>query len=135
MPEGPSGRFTTGSSWPLALTSKATTDPAKLDAATKFLEYMATADAQERYNDSTGELPARTDMLELEKYTSNENLTAFIAQLPQTLGVFWADELGERQCAIDMYDSVIVGGMTADDALNMGTECDQAVRDAFFADW
>jgi multiple sugar transport system substrate-binding protein len=135
MPAGPAGAFTTGSSWPLAMTTKATQDPAKLEAATMFLEYMASADAQERYNDYTGELPARLDMLDMTKYTENPNLAAFIAQLPQTSGVFWADELAERQCAVDMYDAVIVGGTSVEDAVNMGTECDQGVRDAFFADW
>lgn len=135
MPQGPAGRFTTGSSWPLALTTKAANDPAKLDAATKFLEYMASQDGQERYNNHTGELPARLDMLDMEKYTSDPNLAPFIEQLPQTTGVFWADELAERQCAVDMYDAVIVGGSSVEDAVNMGTECDQAIRDAFFADW
>ncbi|MCC6805258.1 MAG: extracellular solute-binding protein [Anaerolineae bacterium] len=135
MPEGPEGRFTTGSSWPLALTTKAATDPAKLEAATLFLEYMASAEAQEFYTDATGELPARLDMLDLEKYTSDPDLAPFIEQLPQTTGVFWADELAERQCAVDMYDAVIVGGSSVEDAVNMGTECDQAIRDAFFVDW
>lgn len=135
MPEGPAGRFTTGSSWPLALTTKALDDPAKLDAATKFLLYMASPDAQERYCDATGELPSRYDMLDLPKYAEDPILAPFIEQLGQTVGVFWADELAERQCALDMYDAVTVGGMDPMDALNMGTECDQAIRDAFFADW
>jgi multiple sugar transport system substrate-binding protein len=135
MPEGPAGRFTTGSSWPLSLTTKAAGDPAKLEAATNFLLYMTTAEAQELYNDITGELPSRLDMVDLPKYADDPILAPFIAQLEQTTGTFWADELAERQCAIDMYDAVTVGGMDPVDALNMGTECDQAVRDAFFADW
>ncbi|MCC7209413.1 MAG: extracellular solute-binding protein, partial [Anaerolineae bacterium] len=135
MPEGPAGRFTTGSSWPLALTAKAQDDPAKLEAATKFLMYMTTADAQERYNDATGELPARLDMVSLPKYAENPALAPFIAQLEQTNGTFWADELAERQCAVDMYDAVTVGGMDVASALQQGQDCDQAVRDAFFADW
>ena len=135
MPEGPAGRFTTGSSWPLALTTKALEDDAKLEAATNFLMYMASAEGQERYNDITGELPSRTDMVDLPKYTEDPILAPFIAQLEQTTGTFWADELGERQCAVDMYDAVTVGGMDLMDALAMGTECDQAIRDAFFADW
>lgn len=135
MPEGVAGRFTTGSSWPLALTTKAMNDEATLDAATKFLTYMTTADAQERYNDATGELPARLDMVDLPKYSEDPNLAPFIAQLEQTTGVFWADELAERQCALDMYDAAIIGGMDPIEALNMGTECDQAIRDQFFADW
>ncbi|MBN1285529.1 MAG: extracellular solute-binding protein [Anaerolineae bacterium] len=135
MPEGPAGRITTGSSWPLALTTKALEDEAKLDAATKFLLYMASAEGQERYNDITGELPSRMDMVELPKYAEDPIMAPFIAQLEQTTGTFWADELAERQCALDMYDAVTVGGMDPLEALNMGTECDQAVRDAFFADW
>lgn len=135
MPEGPAGRFSTGSSWPLALTTKATQDEAKLEAATNFLLYMASPDGQERYNDITGELPSRLDMVELPKYAEDPVLAPFIAQLEQTTGTFWADELAERQCAIDMYDAVTVGGMDSDTALAMGTECVQGVRDVFFADW
>jgi multiple sugar transport system substrate-binding protein len=135
MPSGPAGQFTTGSSWPLALTSKAQNDEAKLQAATDFLLYMASADGQTRYNDVTGELPSRLDMVTLPKYTEDPIMKPFIDQLAQTTGTFWADELAERQCAIDMYDAVTVGGADPMDALNQGTECDQAVRDAFFKDW
>lgn len=132
MPAGPAGSFTTGSSWPLAITAKAQTDAAKNDAAIKFVNFMATAEAQGIYTDTTGELPARLDMVDLPKYTENPDLKAFIAQLPQTTGVFWVDELAERQCAVDMYDSVVVGGTDPMEALNTGTACDQALRDAFF---
>jgi hypothetical protein len=71
-------------------------------------------------------------MVSLPKYTENPELKAFIEQLPQTTGVFWVDELGERQCAIDMYDSVVVGGTDPMEALDAGTACDQALRDKFF---
>jgi len=135
MPEGPAGRFTTGSSWPIALTTKATLDPAVFDAATKFLMYLTTAEAQMLYNDITGELPSRLDMVDLEKYTEDTIMMPFIAQLEQTTGVFWADELAERQCALDMWDAVMVGGMDPIEALDMGTACDQAIRDEFFVGW
>ncbi len=135
MPAGPAGQFTTGSSWPLALTAKALKDEAKLEAATNFLLYMASAEGQERYCDITGELPSRLDMVTLPKYAEDPVLAPFIAQLEQTTGTFWADELAERQCAIDMYDAVTVGGADPLEALKSGTECDQAIRDAFFADW
>lgn len=134
MPAGPAGAFTTGSSWPLAITAKAAMDEARMDAASKFVSYMATAEAQETYTDITGELPGRLDMVDLPKYTDDPNRAPFIAQLGQTTGVFWVDELAERQCAIDMYDSVVVGGTDPTEALNAGTACDQALRDAFFAE-
>ena len=133
MPEGPKGRFTTGSSWPLALTTKALKDEAKADAAIKFLTYMETAEAQTLYTDVTGELPSRTDMIGLEKYTGNPLFAPFLAQMDQTTGVFWADELAERQCFVDAYDSVVVGGADPKEALDAGVACDQAIRDKFFA--
>jgi hypothetical protein len=74
-------------------------------------------------------------MVDLPKYTEDPVMEPFIAQLEQTTGTFWADELAERQCAVDMYDAVTVGGMEPLDALTMGTECDQAIRDEFFVDW
>jgi len=132
MPAGPAGAFTTGSSWPIAITAKAANDPAKNAAAIKFVNYLATDEAQEAYIDTTGEVPAKNDLMGLEKYTSNANLAPFIAQLSQTTGPLLVDELAERQCAIDMYDSVIVNGADPIEALNQGTACDQALRDKFF---
>ncbi len=133
MPAGPAGAFTTGSSWPISITAKASLDPAKHDAAVKFMEYLATDEAQEAYIDTTGEVPAKNDLLKLSKYTDNKNLAPFIAQLGQTTGPLLVDELAERQCAVDAYDSVIVNGADPMDALNKGTACDQALRDKFFS--
>jgi multiple sugar transport system substrate-binding protein len=132
MPAGPEGSITTGSSWPLVLTTKAAQDPAKLDASLKFLRFMATQEGQTLYNDITKELPSRNDMLTLAKYTEDPVLKPFIDGLPQTTGVFWVDELAQRQCAIDMYNSVVVGGEDPMTALDNGAACDQALRDAFF---
>ncbi len=132
MPAGPAGDFTTGSSWPISITAKASVDPAKHDAAIKFMNYLATDEAQEAYVDTTGEVPARNDLLAMSKYADNPNLAPFLAQLPQTTGPLWVDELAERQCAVDAYDSVIVNGADPMEALDQGTACDQALRDKFF---
>jgi multiple sugar transport system substrate-binding protein len=132
VPAGPAGTFTTGSSWPLVLTSQAASDPAKLDAATKFLAYMATEEAQTLYTDLTKELPSRTDMIGDAKYTEDPLLKPFIDGLPQTNGPFLADELAQRQCAFDMYNMVLKNGEDRIVALDAGAACDQAIRDAFF---
>jgi len=132
IPAGPKGSFTTGSSWPLVLTAQGANDPAKLDAATKFLMYMTTAEGQTAYNDVTKELPSRTDMLSDPKYTNDPIMKPFIDGLPQTVGPFLADELAQRQCAFDMYNSVLKTGTDPMKALDEGAACDQAIRDQFF---
>ncbi len=133
IPAGPKGSFTTGSSWPLVLTAQGAKDPAKLDAATKFLMYMASKEGQAAYADSTKELPSRTDMLSDPKYTSDPIMKPFIDGLAQTTGPFLADELAQRQCAFDMYNNVLKNNMDPMKALDEGAACDQAVRDKFFA--
>lgn len=134
MPEGPAGRFSVGSSWPLGMTTKALNDPGVTDAATKFLLFMASEEGQTLYCDQTGELPSRTDMLGFPKYTEDPVIAPFMEQLPQTFGAYWCDEMAERQCCIDMFDSVVVGGTDAMWALDNGAACAQRVRDEFFED-
>lgn len=134
VPSGPAGSFTTGSSWPLVLTTKAANDPAKYDAAIKFMKFMATAEGQTAFNDVTLELPSRTDMLNDPKYTENPTMEPFIKGLPQTNGPFLVDELAQRQCAFDMYNSVLKNNVDPMVALDEGAACDQALRDSFFSD-
>jgi len=134
MPEGPAGRFSTGSAWPVSLTSKGASDPARLEAATKFLLFNASETGVKIFSDTMGELPSRTSMANLPEYAEDPIFSAFIAQLDQTDGTFWADELAERQCALDMYDSVIVAGASHEDAAAQATACAQAIRDEFFSD-
>lgn len=134
IPSGPKGSFTTGSSWPLVLTAQAAKDPAKLDAATKLLMYMTSKEGQTLYNDSTKELPSRTDMLSDPKYTNDPIMKPFIDGLSQTTGPFLADELAQRQCAFDMYNNVLKNNMDPMKALDEGAACDQAIRDKFFSE-
>ena len=133
IPAGPKGSYTTGSSWPLVLTAQASKKAEKLDAAIKFLKYTASKDGQRLYNDVTKELPSRKDMLSDPKYTADPIMKPFIDGLPQTTGVFWADELAERQCAFDMYNAVMKNNVDPMKALDDGAACDQAIRDKFFA--
>ncbi len=132
IPAGPKGSFTTGSSWPLVMTTKAASDPAKLDAAVKFLKFMATKEGQLAYNDVTLELPSRTDMLSDPKYIGDPLMKPFVDGLPQTTGPFLVDELAQRQCAFDMYNAVLKNNEDPMKALDAGAACDQALRDKFF---
>ena len=132
IPTGPKGSFTTGSSWPLVMTTKAANDPAKLDAALKFLKFMATTEGQTAYNDVTLELPSRKDMLSNPKYTQDPYMKPFIDGLPQTTGPFLVDELSQRQCAFHMYNGVLKNNEDPMAALDNGAACDQALRDKFF---
>lgn len=134
MPQGPAGRFSTGSAWPVSLTSKGASDPAKLEAATKFLLFNASEQGVKIFSDTMGELPSRNDLVTLPQYADDPIFAPFLQQLDQTDGTFWADELAERQCALDMYDGVIVGGLDVAVAADQATACAQAIRDEFFTD-
>ena len=132
MPAGPAGSFTTGSTWPIVLTSKGAADPARLEAATKFLEFVASEKGQQIYTDYTGEIPSRTAQVADPKYSEDPILKPFVDQLDTTNAPFWADELGERDCVTQMYDSVIVAGADPMTALDEGAACVQAIRNEFF---
>ena len=135
MPAGPEGRYTTGSSWPLAMTTKAAKNKNVAAAVSKFLAYAATPEAQTKYTDVTGELPARKDMLTDPKYSQNPQLQPFLAQMDRTTGVLWADELAERKCLVDAYEAAVLGKKDGKAAIDEGTACDQRIRDKFFDKW
>lgn len=133
-PTGPAGAFSNAVAWPVAMTTKATQDPDKFDAVVKFLMFAASQEGQSLYSDATGELPCRLDMLDNPKYTEDKHLGPQLAQMSFASAPLWIDELAERQCALDMYDAVVLGAVDPDQALDEGTACAQKIRDEFFAD-
>ena len=124
-----------GGTWPSSLTTKALGHKVQLEAATDFLTYMASADGQVRYTDVRGNVPARLDLMAEPKYAEDKTLQWTSKFANDSYCPFWCDELAERQCCIDMFDSVVIAGADLMDALDEGAACCQEIRDDFFKTW
>ncbi|MCA9912920.1 MAG: extracellular solute-binding protein, partial [Anaerolineae bacterium] len=125
-------RETYGSYWTHGITRRAAADPARLEAATKFLEFITTADAGTLWVNEVGELPAQTAALDNEELTSDPILGPFITGLAYSHATFFVDESQQRQNLIDAFDLVRLSGVDPCDALQEVAVMEQDLLDEFW---
>ena len=122
-----------GQYWAYSLTTKAANDPVKLEAAVKFLQYLASPEGYTAYLDVHGGLPALKSQLEDPKYAEDPLLSPFIATMNNARAIPWVDELGERDISMQMLERVVLNGENPREVLDWGTEATNRLRDEFFA--
>lgn len=123
---------TFGSFWTHGITRQATGD--KLEAAAKFLQFITSEYAMERWLDYVGELPARTALATDPKNLAHPTFGPFVAGLNYAHATFFADELEARSALVDAADGVILAGADAAAALKRSGEREQATLDRYFKD-
>lgn len=134
LPVGPNGdRATFGSYWTHGITRRAAADPARMDAAERFLKFITTADAGKLWVGIVGELPAQLDAANDPEMLADPLLGPFAAGLKYAHATFFVDETAQRQVLIDAYDQVRLSGMDPCDALNEAAATEQALLDDFWA--
>lgn len=124
---------TFGSYWTHGITTKAAADPAKLEAAEKFLKFITSADAGLYWANKVGELPAQLEAASNEELLADPELGAFAASLPYANSTFFIDEKAQRDAIVNAYDEYRLMGGDACEILNYYAEQEQAVLDAFWA--
>ena len=134
LPVGNGVQSTFGSYWTHGITRKAAEDPARLEAATRFLKFITTAESGSIWVNKVGELPAQLEAASNEDLLADPILGAFAAGLPYAHATFFVDESVQRQVLIDAYDSVRLADADPCDALNEAAETEQALLDEFWAD-
>ena len=78
LPVGPNGeRHTFGSYWTHGITRRANDDPARLEAAVKFLQFITTPEAGTLWVNNVGELPAQATAAADEMILSDPDLGPF----------------------------------------------------------
>lgn len=103
----------TGSYWYLAQSL----DPAKLDAAARFVEYMTSAAAQDEWLLKLGRLPSSRETANGPLVAADFTLSAVVAQLEVARGVPPALEMACAWRGIDsQLSEVIVGNLNPDQA-------------------
>ena len=106
----------------------------KLEAATKFLEFLTSDDVMERWLDATGELPAKEAVAMQDKYVNDEIYGPFIESLPFANAHFFVDETKERDLVIDAANKVLMQGADPEEAFNELVESTQELYDAYWSD-
>ncbi|MGJ3238797.1 MAG: extracellular solute-binding protein [Anaerolineae bacterium] len=135
LPIGPDGeRYTYGSYWTNGITRRAAEDPARLDAATRFLEFITSPEAGELWVEIVGELPAQSVATSNPDLLADPELGPFIAGLDYSYATFFADETQQRQVLIDAFDLVRLAGVDPCDALQEMAAVEQDLLDQFWAD-
>ena len=133
LPQHNGIKSTFGSYWTHGLTKKAAEDPARFDAAVKFLQFITSADAGELWVNIVGELPAQLEAGSNPELLADEKLGAFAAGLEYSYATFFADESQQRQAIIDSFDMVILTDEDPATALQIAADTDQEVLDEFWS--
>ena len=134
LPEHNGIKSTFGSYWTHGITKKAAADPARMEAAVKFLQFITTPEAGSIWVDIVGELPAQLEAASDPELLADEKLGAFAAGLPYAHSTFFIDESKDRQALIDAYDAVILTGADPNAELDIAVETVQEMLDEFWAD-
>lgn len=133
LPAGPDGsQHTFGSYWTHGITRNAAADPAKLEAATRFLQFITTAEAGTLWVNTVGELPAQLEAAGSEDLLADPILGSFAAGLEYAHATFFIDESAQRQVIVDAYELVRSGGATPCEALDIFAEVEQDLLDDFW---
>ena len=134
LPVGPNGeKHTFGSYWTHGITRRAAADEARMEAATRFLQFITTAEAGALWVDTVGELPAQLESAGDPMLQEDARLGPFAAGLEYAHATFFVDESQQRQHLIDAYDLIRLEGMDACDALAVGAALEQELLDDFWA--
>ena len=134
LPVGPNGeRHTFGSYWTHGITRRANDDPARLEAAVKFLQFITTPEAGTLWVNNVGELPAQATAASDEAILADPILGPFSAGLAYSHATFFVDESQQRQVLIDAFDNIRLGGMDACEALDEAAATEQELIDEFWA--
>ncbi|GAB4575391.1 MAG: extracellular solute-binding protein [Anaerolineae bacterium] len=134
LPAGPDGeRHTFGSYWTHGITRRAAADERRMEAATRFLKFITSAEAGSLWVEIVGELPAQLEAAQDEDLLADPELGPFAAGLEYAHATFFVDETQQRQVLVDAYDRVRLEGMDPCEALNEAAELEQALLDEFWA--
>ncbi len=134
LPEHNGVKSTFGSYWTHGITTKAAADPARFEAAQKFLQFITTPEAGTLWVGIVGELPAQLEAAADPALLADEKLGAFAAGLEYANSTFFVDESKDRQAIIDGYQAVILTDADPAAELDFAVETVQEMLDEFWAE-
>lgn len=120
-----------GSFWMNGLTPNAFRSPERLEAASKFLEFITRPEAMRLWLELVGELPARLELTEDPELLADPVLAPFINSLAYATATIFVDESAQRAVMIDAVNRVVREGMSPAESWRLAAAADQALLDAF----
>jgi multiple sugar transport system substrate-binding protein len=124
-------KATYSSFWVNCVTKRAT--GARLEAATKWLQYLTTPDVMRQWVEKVGELPARQAVAKEDKYAKDARLGPFLQSLDYGYATFFVDEAADRQAVLDAVNEVILNGTAPDQAVKGAADKVQAMFNEYWA--
>jgi multiple sugar transport system substrate-binding protein len=119
-----------GSFFMNGLTPNAAKDPAKLEAASKFLQFVTSDDAMKLWLDVVGELPASRTLIADPELAADTVYGPFVRALDYAHATVFVDEGGQRDVMVDAINEVVLQGIDPADALNAAAKSEQLLLDA-----
>jgi multiple sugar transport system substrate-binding protein len=124
-------KATYSSFWVNCLTKRATGP--RLEAATKWLQYLTTPEVMRQWVEQVGELPALQSVAKEDKYAKDAKLGPFLQSLDYGYATFFVDEASDRQAVLDAVNEVILNGTAPDQAVKGAADKVQAMLDDYWA--
>ena len=112
------------------LTPNAAADPAKLDAASRFLQFVTSEEAMKLWLEVTGELPARRSLISDPELVADPVYGPFVRALDYAHATIFFDETGQRDIMVDAINSVVLEGADPATAMREAAAAEQALIDS-----
>jgi multiple sugar transport system substrate-binding protein len=126
-----SSKATYSSFWVNCITKRATGP--RLEAATKWLQFLTTPEVMRQWVDKVGELPARTAVASEDKFAKDPKLGPFLQSLDYGYATFFVDEAADRQAVLDAVNEVILNGTSPAQAVKGAADKVQGLLDQYWA--
>ena len=120
-----------GSFFMNGITPNATKDPAKLEAAARFIKFVTSEDAMRLWLDVVGELPAARSLLDDPELANHDVYGPFLAGLAYAEATQFVDEVAQRNVFLDAINRVLLEGMSPADSIRIAAETDQGIWNQF----
>ncbi len=124
-------KATYSSFWVNCVTKRATGP--RLEAATKWLQYLTTPEVMRQWTDKIGELPARQAVAKEDKYAKDARLGPFLQSLDYGYATFFVDEAADRQAVLDAVNEVVLNGTAPAQAVKGAADKVQGMLDEYWA--
>ncbi len=118
-----------GSFFMNGLTPNALKDPAKVEAASRFLKFVTSDDAMKLWLDVVGELPASRTLIADPDLASDPVYGPFVRALDYAHATTFVDELGQRDVMVDAINEVVLQGMSPAAAIDAAAKTEQLLLD------
>ena len=101
----------------------------KLEAATKFLNYISSPEAMEIWLKEVGELPARRAVAQTETNLADPIYGPFLKGLDYAHTTMFVDEAAQRQTAMDMVNRIVLEKQPVKESLAEAAKAEQTIID------